>query len=157
MPVRTCWGGFPYAITAWEGWGQKELPGPGVPRQIAADTLWQAPATPTGQICVQSTCQSNSKRAWRGANQKVNYEKASAYTKKAPQTRGFFVWNNDLAATYFPTVRTGVSSALESLTAEFGMGSGVSSPQWLPGQIYKYIVNIGKKRVKTHGLLVLVS
>ena len=38
----------------------------------------------------------------------------------------------DLAATYFPTIRTAVSSARESLTAEFGMGSGVTSPPWPP-------------------------
>ena len=37
-----------------------------------------------------------------------------------------------LAAAYFPTIWTAVSSAMESLTTEFGMGSGVPSPPWPP-------------------------
>jgi hypothetical protein len=39
-----------------------------------------------------------------------------------------------LATTYFPTVKTAVSSALEGLTSEFGMGSGVTPPPRSPGQ-----------------------
>ena len=38
----------------------------------------------------------------------------------------------DLAATYFPARERAVSSARKSLTAEFGMGSGVPSSPWLP-------------------------
>ena len=33
-----------------------------------------------------------------------------------------------LAATYFPRAQAQVSSALEGLTSEFGMGSGVTPP-----------------------------
>ena len=36
-----------------------------------------------------------------------------------------------LAATYFPTTKA-VSSALESLTSVFGMGTGIASPLWPP-------------------------
>ena len=35
------------------------------------------------------------------------------------------------AAAYFPAARA-VSSALESLTSVFGMGTGISSPLWPP-------------------------
>ena len=38
----------------------------------------------------------------------------------------------NLAASYFPARRCAVSSARKSLTAEFGMGSGVPSTPWLP-------------------------
>ena len=38
-----------------------------------------------------------------------------------------------LAATYFPA--DAVSSALESLTSVFGMGTGITSPLWPPGII----------------------
>ena len=34
------------------------------------------------------------------------------------------------AATYFPAIA--VSSALESLTSVFGMGTGITSPLWPP-------------------------
>ncbi len=56
--------------------------------------------------------------------------------KKGPVLleRGLGDW--DLAATYFPTHRCAVSSALEGLTAEFGMGSGVPPPEWPPGNSY---------------------
>ena len=37
-----------------------------------------------------------------------------------------------LATTCSPTVLTAVPSALEVLTTEFGMGSGVAPPLWLP-------------------------
>ena len=39
-----------------------------------------------------------------------------------------------LATAYFPTNRSAVSSALEGLTSEFGMESGVPPPPWSPGQ-----------------------
>ena len=57
-------------------------------------------------------------------------------TKKAPpslSTSGAFE-KNVLAATYFPTDNSAVSSAMEGLTAVFGMGTGVPPPPWLPGQ-----------------------
>ena len=38
----------------------------------------------------------------------------------------------NLAAAYFPASKA-VSSALESLTSVFGMGTGISSPLWPPG------------------------
>ena len=38
----------------------------------------------------------------------------------------------NLAASYVPARRCAVSSARKSLTAEFGMGSGVPSTPWLP-------------------------
>ena len=37
------------------------------------------------------------------------------------------------AATYFPA-RRAVSSAQESLTSVFGMGTGIASPLWPPGK-----------------------
>ncbi len=40
-----------------------------------------------------------------------------------------------LAPAYFPTSYPAVSSAMEGLTSEFGMGSGVPPPPWTPGQI----------------------
>ena len=43
--------------------------------------------------------------------------------------------NNVLAPFYFPTQEYAVSSTMESLTAEFGMGSGVPSPPGAPRQI----------------------
>lgn len=46
-------------------------------------------------------------------------------TKKAPQKRGL---KNALALFYFPTQIYAVSSTMEGLTAEFGMGSGVPPP-----------------------------
>ena len=42
-----------------------------------------------------------------------------------------FAQKKSLAATYFPTARA-VSSALESLTSVFGMGTGIASPLWPP-------------------------
>lgn len=39
-----------------------------------------------------------------------------------------------LASTYFPTHKYAVSSAMEGLTAEFGMVSGVPPPPWTPRQ-----------------------
>jgi hypothetical protein len=89
-----------------------------------------------------------------------------------------------LATTYFPTVKTAVSSALEGLTSEFGMESGVTPPPRSPGQNsrlglwatgmgfllshclspmahglkYKFIEKEAiNNEVKTHGLLVPVS
>ena len=38
------------------------------------------------------------------------------------------------AASYFPRGVPQVSSALEGLTSEFGMGSGVAPPPWPPEQ-----------------------
>ncbi len=72
-----------------------------------------------------------------------------------------------LASTYFPTQKYAVSWAMKSLTAEFGMGSGVASSLWTPRKwcvhyVYKYIIdrvilkNV-KKINKAHGLLVSVS
>ena len=40
-----------------------------------------------------------------------------------------------LASAYFPTSYPAVSSAMEGLTSEFGMGSGVPPPPWTPAQI----------------------
>ena len=39
-----------------------------------------------------------------------------------------------LATTYFPTSGLAVSLALEVLTSEFGMESGVAPPPWSPGR-----------------------
>ena len=39
-----------------------------------------------------------------------------------------------LATTYFPTLKSAVSSARAGLTSEFGMESGISPPPWSPGQ-----------------------
>ena len=57
-------------------------------------------------------------------------------TKKGPVLFERGLWRWDLAATYFPTHGYAVSSALEGLTAEFGMGSGVPPPEWPPGNSY---------------------
>ena len=67
-----------------------------------------------------------------------------------------------LAATYFPA--WAVSSALESLTSVFGMGTGISSPLWppafytfsrqkillqnLPASLHQWTFNSGLKRYK---------
>ena len=40
------------------------------------------------------------------------------------------------AATYFPAIA--VSSALESLTSVFGMGTGITSPLWPPAFYYQF-------------------
>ena len=40
-----------------------------------------------------------------------------------------------LTSAYFPTHEYAVSSAMEGLTSEFGMGSGVPPPPWMPAQI----------------------
>ena len=53
--------------------------------------------------------------------------------KKARQIGG--LRNKVLAPFYFPTQEYAVSSTMESLTAEFGMGSGVPSPPGAPRQI----------------------
>ena len=37
-----------------------------------------------------------------------------------------------LASAYFPTQEYAVSWAMKSLTAEFGMGSGIPSSLWTP-------------------------
>ena len=50
-----------------------------------------------------------------------------------------------LAATYFPTARA-VSSALESLTSVFGMGTGIASPLW-PPDIYYNILSVTRYSV----------
>ena len=51
----------------------------------------------------------------------------------APERREPFGGDGkNLAASYFPARRCAVSSARKSLTAEFGMGSGVPSSPWLP-------------------------
>ena len=43
-------------------------------------------------------------------------------------------WEKSLAATYFPA--DAVSSALESLTSVFGMGTGITSPLWSLAFLY---------------------
>lgn len=53
-----------------------------------------------------------------------------ARTAPAPEATGAV--EQSLATAYFPTRRYAVSSAMESLTTEFGMGSGVPSPPWSP-------------------------
>ena len=40
-----------------------------------------------------------------------------------------------LASAYFPTQKYAVSWAMKSLTAEFGMGSGIPSSLWTPANI----------------------
>ena len=74
------------------------------------------------------------------------------------------------------TVSRAVPSALEGLTAEFGMGSGVSPPLWSPLNVWRstHFVESGLSQrassptggilictfsdtVKPHGLLVVVS
>ena len=65
----------------------------------------------------------------------------------------------DLAVSYFPVRSCTVSSAMKSLTAEFGMGSGVPSSPGLP-KFYKFIIDRKSEEVfknKSHGVLVLVS
>ena len=47
---------------------------------------------------------------------------------KGPSWIGRPFGNKVLALFYFPTYECAVSSTMESLTAEFGMGSGVPSP-----------------------------
>ena len=54
--------------------------------------------------------------------------------KREPPPEGVYLSGavKNLAASYFPARRCAVSSARKSLTAEFGMGSGVPSTPWLP-------------------------
>jgi hypothetical protein len=55
------------------------------------------------------------------------------HTKKALNNKLFSASKKKrLATTCSPTVLTAVPSALEVLTTEFGMGSGVAPPLWLP-------------------------
>ena len=46
-----------------------------------------------------------------------------------------------LASAYFPTQEYAVSWAMKSLTAEFGMGSGIPSSLWTPRKFQKYIID----------------
>ena len=46
-----------------------------------------------------------------------------------------------LASAYFPTQKYAVSWAMKSLTAEFGMGSGIPSSLWTPRKYVKYIID----------------
>ena len=67
-------------------------------------------------------------RNWRRSSSSVLFRGAHPIlreTKKAPQKRGL---KNALALFYFPTQIYAVSSTMEGLTAEFGMGSGVPPP-----------------------------
>ena len=59
-----------------------------------------------------------------------------------------------LASSYFPTIKTAVSSAKKSLTSEFGMGSGIPSSLWTLNQIWmldiceqKYIIDRKRRKV----------
>ena len=56
-----------------------------------------------------------------------------------------FAQKKSLAATYVPTARA-VSSALESLTSVFGMGTGIASPLW-PPDIYYNILSVTRYSV----------
>ena len=54
--------------------------------------------------------------------------------KKGPESKGFRALKNDPGDVLFShTVTRAVPSALKGLTAEFGMGSGVSPLPWSPG------------------------
>ena len=66
--------------------------------------------------------------------------------KKAPHMGAFF--GKDLAVSYFPGRNWPVSSAMKSLTAEFGMGSGVTSSPG-PPKFHKYIID--RKERKFYG------
>ena len=46
-----------------------------------------------------------------------------------------------LASAYFPTQEYAVSWAMKSLTAEFGMGSGIPSSLWTPRKFSKCIID----------------
>ena len=46
-----------------------------------------------------------------------------------------------LASAYFPTQGYAVSWAMKSLTAEFGMGSGIPSSLWTPRKYVKCIID----------------
>ena len=64
------------------------------------------------------------------------------FCRRQPQKRRRVIDNNHpppleikkvLATTYFPALKREVSLALEGLTSEFGMVSGVTPPPWSPG------------------------
>ena len=62
----------------------------------------------------------------------INYLKA----KKSPITLQLSGVNKTLATTYSPTLSCAVPSAMEGLTSEFGMGSGVPPPLMSPRKIF---------------------
>ncbi len=59
--------------------------------------------------------------------------RASSFSIKKPFIRKGFL-KEALASFYFPTQDYAVSSTMEGLTAEFGMGSGVPPPPRTPRQ-----------------------
>src|SRR5277367_3086612 len=74
------------------------------------------------------------------------------WAKKTPRSLDLEVSIKNLAATYSPNLLRLVPSATRGLTAEFGMGSGVSLSLWPPGKIlnhrFCYILIRLKRRLK---------
>ena len=67
----------------------------------------------------------------------------------------YFKIKKSLAATYFPA--KAVSSAQESLTSVFGMGTGITSPLWPPGKINKLKTGGRNEDKKMEGTIIWPS
>ena len=61
---------------------------------------------------------------------KAGWEHGAFKRRKAVMMTTFL--KKTLASAYFPTQKYAVSWAMKSLTAEFGMGSGIPSSLWTP-------------------------
>ena len=93
------------------------------------------PVRPTGLGATVSRRRRRLPRSQSQRGQKATAHRKDSQTKKSP------------AATYFRASKA-LSSAQESLTSVFGMGTGIASPPWPPDRINRFNSsnNEGKKR-----------
>ena len=93
------------------------------------------PVRPTGLGATVSRRRRRLPRSQSQRGQKATAHRKDSRTKKSP------------AATYFRASKA-LSSAQESLTSVFGMGTGIASPPWPPDRINRFNSsnNEGKKR-----------